>query len=235
MQYIQQTWKNNVFDLYTKYVKNKNKTIKNTDKYIKHKNVNNRMSFFYDEKVGELEGYNYVLKIIYWILTSIIFVVFLFKKQYRNYKMFAFIFLIVTLPFMLPLFNNLVYSYMSHFIVDNFFIFIIFSATLLMTIMYFSSTYPFIQVESIGQAVSQISGNVINKLRELKNVITSNNNISKQLAYDIKTSSSNRAASGNPISNISRSVVNKLYELKNVITSNNNISKNLAHDIKTKM
>lgn len=65
------------------------------------KNINNRLSYYYQEKMSGWILLNIILKRIYFSLVIILFIVTFFKQQYRQPMILARLFLFALLPFIL--------------------------------------------------------------------------------------------------------------------------------------
>lgn len=65
------------------------------------KNINNRLSYYYEQKMSGWILLNIILKRIYFSLVIILFIVTFFKQQYRQPKILSRLFLFALLPFVL--------------------------------------------------------------------------------------------------------------------------------------
>tara|TARA_X000000950_G_C13725744_1_gene582156 strand:+ start:183 stop:854 length:672 start_codon:yes stop_codon:yes gene_type:complete len=65
------------------------------------KNINNRLSYYYEEKMSGWILLNIILKRIYFSLVIILFIVTFFKQQYRQPNILSRLFLFALLPFVL--------------------------------------------------------------------------------------------------------------------------------------
>ena len=77
-----------VYNNYSNELNDIKQKIYNTEN---EKNVNERMGQFYFENTGYVEGFNYYLKIFYYILITISIFLFFYKQQYKKIKCMYFL------------------------------------------------------------------------------------------------------------------------------------------------
>ena len=139
----QQNYTKNVDDVYNNYSNELNdikQKIYNTEN---EKNVNERMGQFYFENTGYVEGFNYYLKIFYYILITISIFLFFYKQQYKKIKMYVFFVTILIFPYLLNKYYTFVMGLFRHFKLDNFYFIFIVTVLSAISVLNFTSKLPF--------------------------------------------------------------------------------------------
>lgn len=130
----QLTYKHNFDDLKDHYVEKKKNLEKKEKKTKFQKNIDDRLSNFYDINNESLSYWSKgVLFYLYWIMVLITIVILILKKQIRNPKVYPFVLSLIILPFLIHPVYKKILTTMRHFKLDNiYFIFILFSLFLLL-------------------------------------------------------------------------------------------------------
>ena len=140
----QEYYKNNVKDLYNYHSTTLQELNNDVEKTNAKKYTNDRLAYYYDYNSSIVNGFNNNMFYIYWILTGISILLFLYKKQFRNASYYPFIVLILVTPFIMHKFYELVFSKIKHASVNNlFFIYFIIIISLFF-IFNFLSNLPFV-------------------------------------------------------------------------------------------
>jgi len=79
----------------------KNKITKKIKKRKSDKNINNRLSYYYEQKMSGVFLLNLILKRLYFSLIIILFIVTFFKQQYRQPIVLVRLFIFLALPYLL--------------------------------------------------------------------------------------------------------------------------------------
>ena len=147
-----------VYDSYNdKYTDLVNEIQETTDK----KNIDYRLAHFYNYNTTVVNYILYYLKIIYWIFYTVLLIIFVFKKHYRNIKTWPFIILVPLFPLLfewgisfknpfkkeevvIPSVHDYIFQIFKHAKIDN--IYFIFFTLIILTLILFSffSELPFI-------------------------------------------------------------------------------------------
>lgn len=117
----QSYYQNNVKDLYN-YQEDMLRDLKEkVEDTTSKKYTNDRLAYYYDYNSGVVNSFNNGMFYIYWTLTTISIVLFLYKKQFNNASYYPFIVLILVTPFLLHKSYELVFSNLKHAKVNNLF------------------------------------------------------------------------------------------------------------------
>ncbi len=139
----QSYYQNNVKDLYN-YQEDMLRDLKQkVEDTTSKKYTNDRLAYYYDYNSGVVNSFNNSMFYIYWTLTTISILLFLYKKQFNNASYYPFIVLILVTPFLLHKSYELVFSNLKHAKVNNlFFIYFVLIISLFF-IFNFLSKLPF--------------------------------------------------------------------------------------------
>ena len=126
----------NISDLKDMYKNKKKSLVKQAKKTTWKKNIDDRLSLFYNNKNQTLSYWsNGILFYIYLILLLLILITIFLKKQYKNIKMYPFIICLIVLPFLIHPVYLKILTTLEHFKLDNiYFMFILFAIFLFVTI-----------------------------------------------------------------------------------------------------
>lgn len=68
----------------------------------KNTKINDRYSFYETNDMGGLEKNQFILRVIYWILFSVIIIMIFLKGQYRNLKVYGMVLFLIFVPMLIP-------------------------------------------------------------------------------------------------------------------------------------
>ena len=140
----QRNYAKNVEDVYNNYSNKLNEVKRKIYNTENEKNVNERMGQFYFDNTESVESFNYYLKILYYILIGISVFLFIFKKQYKNFKMYVFFVTILIFPYLLNKYYTFVMGLFRHFKLDNFYFIFLVTVLSAISVLNFTSKLPFI-------------------------------------------------------------------------------------------
>jgi|TARA_B110000261_G_C13055745_1_gene346072 hypothetical protein len=107
------------------------------------KNINERLGQFYYNNTETVDWWTYYLKILYYGLIIVSLFIFIFKRQFRQIKMYIFFATILIMPYILDKYYAFIMGIFKHIKLDN--IYFIFIVTMLSVIgiLNFTSKLPF--------------------------------------------------------------------------------------------
>ena len=139
-QYI---YKKNVGQLYDSY-ENKYTTLReNVQNTLNQKKVNDRLGYFYDYNTSVVNSIIFYLKYFYWLFAALCFLLFFWKRQYRQIKFYPFFITIVLMPFILSYLYVFTMTKFRYFVINN--IYLIFFTLIIGILILFEmvTLYPF--------------------------------------------------------------------------------------------
>lgn len=139
----QENYVKNVNDVYNNYSDELGDVKKQIYDTQNQKNVNERMGQFYFQNTELLEGFNYYLKIFYYILIGISLFLFIYKQQYKKIKMYVFFLTILLFPYLLNKYYTFVMGLFRHFKLDNFYFIFFVTVISAISVLNFTSKLPF--------------------------------------------------------------------------------------------
>lgn len=151
LQYFrtQSVYKDNVHHVHDSYSdKLKELRVKNQVTQDK-KNVNDRLSYFYNNNSDVTKWFMYYPKIFYWIFVGIIVFLMIYKKKYKKFEYYPFLLLIFLGPFLLSKIYTLMMNNSKHFVIDNIYFIIIALIGLLAALFNTLSKLPFAYSDAI--------------------------------------------------------------------------------------
>tara|TARA_Y100000590_G_C15647500_1_gene987449 strand:+ start:604 stop:1377 length:774 start_codon:yes stop_codon:yes gene_type:complete len=139
-QYI---YGNNIENVYKNQL-NKLKNIRQKiAKTISKKHVNDRIGYFYDYNTSVVNSIIYYMKIVYWVLFSIMILIFLYKKQYQHFDFYPFIISMSLFPFILNYFFSFLINNFKYFTINNFYLIFLILFVIIILLFEKMSTNPF--------------------------------------------------------------------------------------------
>ena len=122
----QNYYTNNVKNVYDSYNNDLTKLKKDIYNTKQTKNVNERLGEYYYKNTTIINWWLYYLKSFYYILIACSLFIFIYKKQFRNIKIYLFYLTILLLPYLLDYYYAFIMRTFKHFKLDNvYFIFFV--------------------------------------------------------------------------------------------------------------
>lgn len=107
------------------------------------KNINERLGQFYYNNTETVDWWTYYLKIVYYCLIVTSLFIFIFKKQFREIKMYVFFVTILFMPYILDKYYAFIMRTFRHFKLDNVYFIFITTMLFVISILNFTSKLPF--------------------------------------------------------------------------------------------
>lgn len=107
------------------------------------KNINERLGQFYYNNTETVDWWTYYLKIVYYCLMVTSLFIFIFKKQFREIKMYVFFATILFMPYILDKYYAFIMRTFRHFKLDNVYFIFITTMLFVISILNFTSKLPF--------------------------------------------------------------------------------------------
>jgi hypothetical protein len=107
------------------------------------KNINERLGQFYYNNTETVDWWTYYLKIVYYCLIVTSLFIFIFKKQFREIKMYVFFATILFMPYILDKYYAFIMRTFRHFKLDNVYLIFIVTMLFVIGILNFTSKLPF--------------------------------------------------------------------------------------------
>jgi len=168
MQYEQNnTQLQNNGSMHNFYKNNKVSTTKELENIKRKINVNNRLSFFYNQNKSSYKTIVKYLKRIYWVLFSFVVIVFLYSSKQRNKKFILFLSILLVLPFVIDKIYDLIYKYSNHTKLDSNVALIFASSFLIMIGLNYLSN-ELLENITIPITINDVTKTVIEKTKNLK-------------------------------------------------------------------
>lgn len=139
----QYVYRNNVDSVHDSYSDNLKKLkVKNQVTQDK-KNINDRLTYFYNNNSDVTKWFMYYPKIFYWIFVGTIVCIMIYKKTYKKFEYWPFLLLIFLGPFLMPKIYTLMMNNSKHFVIDNIYFIIVILIILLAVTFNTLSKLPF--------------------------------------------------------------------------------------------
>ena len=115
----QHLYKQNIGHVYHE-IQSKTANLKEeVEETLAQKKVNDRLAYFYDYNTNIIDNIMWYLKGFYWILVTVSLILFFWKRQYRQIRMYPFLITVLLMPFILSQIYIFTMDKFSYFIINN--------------------------------------------------------------------------------------------------------------------
>jgi hypothetical protein len=153
---------NNLKTAKTYYNEQINKIENETEKIKDKEKLNDRIAIFYEKDYEFKKSIIYYLKMLYLIFIFITVSVVIYKKKYKEKKIYGFLLLLLIIPFFLiKKAYRFFLNFIGHINIDILYVFFIFLISIISFGVYFISTKIFVKKKTIIEAVLEKKEDII--------------------------------------------------------------------------